>query len=362
MKIAYLECATGISGDMTLAALIDSGLDPVAIQAGIDSLKLPGVSLHIRNVLKGCFRATSIHVQHPRQQAHRHFSDIVELIERADALTPPQRELAIRIFTALGNAEARVHGAALEKIHFHEVGAVDSIVDIVGTAIGFDLLEADEIVCGPIPTGQGDIRIAHGNCPVPAPGTAELLRGIPLKNLNVPAELTTPTGAAIVRVLANRFGPLPEMTLMTIGCGAGTLDLPDRANILRLFVGERPEIASTDEICQLETNLDDVSGEVMGYVQQRLFAAGALDVYLIPISMKKNRPGVLLSVLCTFDQKKGMEDILFRETGTLGIRYRFVQRSVQKRQHHLVQTAFGPLAGKISWNQAGHPEFSPEYE
>jgi len=362
MKIAYLECATGISGDMMLAALIDSGVDHEAIQAGIGSLKLPGVQLHVRDVMKGCFRATSIHVEHPPQHVHRHFSDIVELIEQATDLTPSQRERAIQIFTALGNAEARVHGQRLESIHFHEVGAVDSIVDIVGTAIGFDLLGADEVVCGPIPTGQGEIRMAHGICPIPAPGTVELLRGVPLKDLNVFGELTTPTGAAIVRVFANRFGSRPEMTLTAVGCGAGTRDLPERANVLRLFVGEQTGATTTDKVCLLETNLDDVSGEVIGFVQHALFAAGAFDVYLTPITMKKNRPGVLLSILCSPHQQQTMEAILFRETGTLGIRHQHVQRSIQPRQVRTVQTPFGEIRGKISWKETGETEFSPEYE
>lgn len=362
MKVAYLECATGISGDMTLAALIDSGVDRQAIRAGIDSLKLPGVQLHVQEVMKGCFRATSIQVQHPRQHAHRHLSDIIKLIQQAQALTPRQQAWAIEMFTAVGIAEARVHGTSVDHIHFHEVGAVDSIVDIVGTAIGFDLLGVDEIHCGPVPTGCGEVRIAHGLCPIPTPGTAELLRGIPLRPMEIAAELTTPTGAAIVRTFARKFGPLPEMTIEAIGYGAGTFDLPNRANVLRLFVGQYAAASPREEVCLLETNLDDVTGEVLGYVQQSLFAAGAWDVHFTPVTMKKNRPGIVLSVLASPDRQSALEEVLFRETGTLGIRHQRLTRTIRERQELTVQTECGPIRGKVFQPDSDRPEFSPEFD
>ena len=223
---------------MTLAALIDLGVDLDAIQAGIDSLGLPGVSLNVSTVIKGGFRATYVRVEHPEQHAHRHLADIEEILERADRVSEPQKELARRIFHAVARAEATVHGSTMDRVHFHEVGAIDSIVDIVGAAIGFDLLGADQIVCSRIPTGYGQIKIDHGICTVPAPGTAELLKGIPLAHVPVEAELTTPTGAAIVATLVDRFDHLPEMTIESIGYGAGTRDFPQRANLLRVFVGD----------------------------------------------------------------------------------------------------------------------------
>ncbi|MCA8995402.1 MAG: nickel pincer cofactor biosynthesis protein LarC, partial [Planctomycetaceae bacterium] len=291
MKVVYLECATGISGDMTLAALLDAGIDEQQLRDGIASLDLPGVSLEIEEVMKGCFRAKRISVVHPEQHAHRHYSDIVRLIEPATGLTEQQKHLALDIFREVAEAEARVHGTTLDKIHFHEVGAIDSIVDIVGAAIGFDLLGADQIVCAPLPPGRGQVRIDHGLCPVPTPGTAELLKGIPLADVPIDAELTTPTGAAIVRVLADRFGPMPAMTIESVGYGAGTMDFPDRANLLRLFVGTSVASQSRETVCLLETNLDDVTGEVLGHVKQQLLKAEALDAYSIPLQMKKDRPG-----------------------------------------------------------------------
>lgn len=362
MNIAYLECATGISGDMTLAALLDAGVDEQAIRGGIASLGLPDVHLHVEEVMQGCFRAKSINVEHPEQHAHRHFSDIVRLIEAASALTVRQKQTAIEIFRAIADAEAHVHGTDVERIHFHEVGAIDSIVDIVGAAIGFDLLGVDRIVCGPLPTGRGTVMIDHGLCPVPTPGTAELLKGIPLADVPVDAELTTPTGAAIVKTLADGFGPLPAMTIERIGYGAGTLQFAGRANVLRLFVGTATAGVGTEEICLLETNLDDVTGEVIGHAANRLLAAGALDVFNLPIQMKKNRPGVMLCVLCRPERADELSAILFDETGTLGIRRQTVQRAVRPRQPHTVLTPFGAVTGKVSRFGSGRTEFSPEFD
>ena len=279
MRIAYLDCSTGISGDMTLGALIDAGVDAAAIRAGIDSLGLPGVRLVTSVVMKCGFRATHVRVEHPDQHAHRHLHEIVKIIDGAKALTVPQRTLAKDIFARIAAAEAKVHGTTVDKIHFHEVGAIDSIVDIVGAAIAFDLLRADEIVSSPIPTGRGQVKIAHGVCTVPTPGTAELLKGIPLVDVPVEAELTTPTGAAILKSLVTRYSALPPMTIEAIGYGAGSRDFPDRANLLRLFVGESTTLPESDEVIQLETNLDDVSPEVVGYTKQKLFEAGAVEVF-----------------------------------------------------------------------------------
>ena len=362
MRIAYLDCCCGISGDMTLAALIDAGADLEQIVRGLDSLGLPDVELHVETVVKGGFRALQVQVEHPEQHAHRHLKDITKLIDGADEITKSQKTLAKKIFQAIAEAEARVHGSTIDKVHFHEVGAIDSIVDIVGVAIGFDLLGVDEIVSSPVPTGRGRIEIAHGICPIPAPGTAELLKGIPLVDLAVEAELTTPTGAAILKSLVTRYSALPEMTVEAIGYGAGGHDFADRANILRLFVGESTSLPESDEVVQLETNLDDVSPEVIGYTKQKLFDAGAVEVFTTPIQMKKNRPGVLLSVLCRPADLAIMENIIFTETFTFGIRRQLMQRSKRARQACVVETPFGLLQGKLGWRHGERPLFTPEFE
>ena len=362
MRIAYLECATGISGDMTLAALVDAGVDPAIIQAAIASLGIPGVELRFESVMKSCFRATAVHIQHPPGQPHRGYSQIAKMIDAATGLTDRTRTIAKSIFRVIGEAEARVHGSTLDEIHFHEVGAIDSIVDIVGAAAGFDALNAEVIVCAPLPTGRGHVRIDHGVCAVPTPGTAEILKGIPLVDLPIQAELTTPTGAAIAKVLADRFGALPAMTIEAVGYGAGTINLPDRANVLRLFVGEAVASPNTDQVCLLETNLDDVTGEVIGYLKQAALKAGALDVYSTPIQMKKDRPGVIVSLLCRPEESDRFETLLFQETGTLGIRRHRIERVKQARQAYTVQTAFGPVQGKLAWQPGSTPRFAPEFE
>lgn len=362
MRIAYLDCSTGISGDMTLAALIDAGVDPAILKGAVDSLGLEGVNLDIQTVIKGGFRATYVRVEHPEQHAHRHLADIEALIDKARGITPTQRDLALRIFGAVAEAEARVHGMTVDRIHFHEVGAIDSIVDIVGAAVGFDVLGADQIVASRIPTGRGQVSIAHGICTVPTPGTAELLKGIPLVDVPIEAELTTPTGAAILKTLVDRFGPLPEMAIQSIGYGAGTKDFPQRANLLRLFVGTAEAPAERDSVTLLETNLDDVSPEIVGYAKRRLLEAGALDVFSAAIQMKKDRPGTLLSVIARPSDAARLEAILFDETATFGIRRTLMERSKRSRREHTVTTPWGPVRGKLGWRSGHSAVFTPEFD
>jgi uncharacterized protein (TIGR00299 family) protein len=361
MKIAYLDCMSGISGDMLLGALVDAGIDLAAIQAGIDSLGIPGCRLAAVEVKKKGFRATKVDVIHEPEHVHRHLHHITDMIQAGD-LTAGQKGLAIRIFTRLGQAEAKVHGTSIEKVHFHEVGAVDSIADIVGAAIGLDLLGAARFVCSPIPTGQGFVRIAHGRVSIPAPATAELLCGIPLASSEVQAELTTPTGAAIVATVADQFGALPAMRIETIGYGAGTRDLEEQANIARLLVGTAESAEPADQVWVLETNLDDISGELIGHTTTLLLEAGALDVYTTAIQMKKNRPAVTLSVICQPADVPGLEAIIFRETTTLGIRRWPVSRRILDRRALQVQTPWGTVDGKLSVMPDGRCRFSPEYE
>ena len=347
MKIAYLDCMSGISGDMTLGALVDAGVDLAQIQAGIDSLGLPSCKLLAEEVKRKGFRATKVSVEHEPEHAHRHLHHITDMID-GSILTDSQKDLAKRIFTSLGESEAHVHGTTIRKVHFHEVGAVDSIADIVGSAIGWDLLGVDRIECSPIPTGHGFIEIAHGRVSIPAPATAELLKGIPLAASNVDKELTTPTGAAIVSTIVDQFGNLPEMQIETIGYGSGDMDFQSQANVLRLLIGEADENIVSDQIWVLETNLDDTTGEVLGHCTEKLGKAGALDVYTTAIQMKKNRPGVTLHVLCYAADIAKLERIIFRETSTLGIRRWAASRHVMQRSATSVQTQWGEIQGKLA--------------
>jgi uncharacterized protein (TIGR00299 family) protein len=248
------------------------------------------------------------------------------------------------------------------KVHFHEVGAVDSIVDIVGAAVGLDLLGVDRFEASAVPPGRGWVKAAHGKMPLPAPATAELLKGVPLAASEVEMELTTPTGAAILTTVCERFGPLPAMTVETIGLGAGTRELTGQANIVRLFVGTASLPADGDRVWMLETNLDDLPGEIVGYTTTQLMAAGALDAFVTPVQMKKNRPGVMISVLCEEQRIPDMEEILFRETTTLGVRRYPVSRHKLRRQAKEVSTAFGPVKGKLGWIEGRPPTFSPEHD
>ena len=361
MKIAYLDCASGISGDMTLGALVDAGADLGRLNESVQSLGLPGVLISAADVKKKGFRAKQITVEHEPEHKHRHLHHITAMID-GSSLTARQKDLAKAIFTKLGQAEAKVHGTTIEKVHFHEVGAVDSIADIVGVAVGFDLLGVERVVCSPVPTVGGFVEIAHGRCSIPAPATGELLRGVPIAESQVQAELTTPTGAAIVATLASAFGGLPAMTIEQIGYGAGQRDLEEQANLLRLVVGVAETAAPTEQIWNVETNLDDISGELVGHTISRLWQAGALDVYTTPIQMKKNRPGVVLSVLCAQEKVEAIENVLFRETTTLGVRRWPVSRRTLERREHAVETAWGTVEGMVSWLDEGGGSFSPEYE
>jgi len=345
---------------MTLGALVDAGVDGRAIQEAVASLGLSG-ELSFETVRRGGFRATYARVVAPHEHAHRHWRHIEEIIDKGK-LTPRQKDLATRIFLRLGEAEARVHGVDLSKIHFHEVGAVDSIIDIIGSAVGLDLLGVDRFEASPVPPGRGFIKAAHGRMPLPAPATAEILKGVPLAESTVEMEMTTPTGAAILATVAERFGSLPALTIDAIGLGAGTRETPEQANILRLFVGTVELPSAHDRVWMLETNLDDLPGEVVGHAMVKLMEAGALDAFVTPIQMKKNRPGVMISVLCDDAKIPAVEEILFRETTTLGIRRYPVSRHKIKRREVRVETPFGTIRGKLGLLENRPPSFSPEYD
>jgi uncharacterized protein (TIGR00299 family) protein len=360
MRVAHFDCFSGISGDMTLAALIDAGVDAEAIRRGIASLGLP-VQLDIEKVRKGGFAATGVRVEAPGEQNHRFLPEIEEILQRG-ALTPRQRDLAVRIFRRLAEAEATVHGLPIERVHFHEVGALDSIVDIAGAAIGLDLLGVERFTSRSVPTGSGMVKCAHGLLPIPTPGTAALLTGVPLAPSTIKAELTTPTGAAILTSVVEQWVETPQLTIERVGHGAGRREFVEQPNLLRLFVGNSETPADRDQVWVLETNLDDLPAEVIGYCYDLLLGAGALDVFSTPIFMKKNRPGVLLSVLAPEASVPTLEEILFRETATLGIRRYPVSRHRLQRRPCTVNTAWGPIQGKLGWLEGSEPFFSPEYE
>jgi len=365
VRSAHFDCFSGISGDMTLAALIDIGIDAESIRRGIDSLGLP-IKINVTTKRKAGIAATHVAIETEDQSKHRHLSHIEAIIGRS-ALTDRQKDLATRIFRRLGEAEAKVHGIPVEKVHFHEVGALDSIADIVGSAIGLNLLGVDRFTSRSVPPGSGTVKCAHGQMPVPAPATAILLQGVPLASVPVAGEMTTPTGAAILTSVVTEWNDQPALVVERVGHGAGTKDFPDWPNVLRLLIGEVREAqdsanpAESDTVWILETNIDNASGETIGYCFDEMLVAGALDVYCTPIQMKKNRPGVMIGVIATPDKVRKLEEILFRETGTFGIRRTPAQRSKLSREPSNVSTKWGVVKGKKGWRE-GVTVFSPEFE
>ena len=363
MQIAYFDCFSGISGDMTLGALIDAGAELSLIQAAVASMDLSDVRISVSNTTKRGFRGKLLSIDHPPEHSHRFLRDILALVRKAEISTTA-KDLAMRLFERIARAEAKVHGTSIDKVQFHEVGAIDSIVDIVGVAVAWDSLQIKKAYASPVPTGTGQIRIAHGLVSVPAPATAELLVGVPIAPTQIPMEMTTPTGAAIITELATEFGPMPPMQVGRIGYGSGRKDMPDRPNLLRVLIGSSLNHCpkNDDSIVVIESNLDDVTGEQIGFTIERLWQAGALDVFSIPIQMKKNRPGTLLTVIAKPQDRQTIECILFKQTGTLGIRYRKQARTILSRASIEVATDWGPVRGKISNLPTGDANFSPEYE
>ncbi len=367
LRVAHFDCFSGISGDMVLGAVIDAGVGADVIRAALDSLGLP-ITLEVEKVKRCGFAATKATVVAADQEDYRFLPDVEAILARGD-LTPKQRELATTIFRKVAVAESVAHGMPLERVHFHEVGALDSIADIVGAAVGLDRLGVERFTSSPVPTGTGTVKCAHGIMPVPTPGTAELLKGVPLAQSTVKGELTTPTGAAILTTVASGFTASPTMTIERIGHGAGTKDFIDQPNILRLFVGtsDAPGASSagdeeSDSVVVLETNLDDVPAEVIGYCFERLFAAGALDVFAAPIQMKKNRPGVLLTILTSAERASTLETIVFQETATFGVRRYSAQRTKLQREVVVVETKWGPVKAKRGWRSDGFAVVTPEYD
>jgi uncharacterized protein (TIGR00299 family) protein len=431
MRIAYLECFSGMSGDMFLGALVDAGVPPDILEDTVAALKI-GARLEISRVVRSGISATKIDVyvdgqkdlprqefwelqavaghshehshgtdsearrthehkdSHSQEQVHEHsrehnselspsprhphgrhshgrgLSEIRKIISAA-AISETAKQIAIRIFEALGRAEAKIHNTSVENVHFHEVGAVDAMVDIVCAAVGAEVLGVGEFVCSPLNVGGGTVKCAHGVFPVPAPATVELLKDAPVYSSGLQAELVTPTGAAIVKTLASRFAEFPEMKIQQSGYGAGSRDFPGHPNVVRLTVGEAPVSAvaaktASETIAVLEANLDDLNPQVFGYVMDRLFEEGALDVFGMPIQMKKNRPGSLLTVLCKPEDASKLTQLIFAETTTLGIRRREETRQTLARRWESVGTPWGDVRIKIASMNGTVTNYAPEYE
>jgi uncharacterized protein (TIGR00299 family) protein len=424
MRIAYLDCFSGMSGDMFLGALVDAGVPAKLFEDTVAALNI-GARLEISRVTRSGIAATKVDVfahgekelprevffeqqsraqkhehDHGHEPGHRHGPEHVELKEhnysqsghegtRAGSLAPHEHEhgrglneireiirragisdgakrTAITIFEGLGAAEARIHNTDIEKVHFHEVGAVDAMVDIVCAAVGAEALGVDEIVCSPLNVGGGTVKCAHGVLPVPVPATVELLQGAPVYSSGIQMELVTPTGAAIVKALAKRFAPFPAMTIEKSGYGAGTRDFPGQANVVRLTIGESQDVfaqnTSQETISVLEANLDDLNPQVFAYVVERLLEAGALDTFAVPVQMKKNRPGMLLTVLSRSEDAPRLTQIIFTETSTLGVRRREEQRQTLARKWVNVVTRWGGVRLKVASINGTVTNYAPEYE
>ena len=403
MRIAYLECFSGISGDMFLGALVDAGVPARLLEETVAALNI-GARIEFSRANRCGIMATKVDVyahgekDRPRaapgrghhdehehdhhdhvhedsaarasapHQAHEHGRALQEIkgIVAQAAISPAAKNTAVAIFESLGAAEAKIHGIAVEKVHFHEVGAVDAIVDIVCAAVGIQALGVDEIVCSPLNVGGGTVECAHGTFPVPAPATVELLKGVPVYSSGIQAELVTPTGAAIVKTVAARFSAFPETKIEKAGYGAGTRDFPGHANVVRLVVGETaPQLAAKtnqESVSVLEANLDDLNPQVFGYAMDRLLEEGALDVFGMPVQMKKNRPGTLLTVLCKPEDAAKLTQILFAETTTLGVRRREETRVVLARKWVTVATQWGEVRMKVASMNGTITNYAPEYE
>jgi hypothetical protein len=410
MRIAYLECFSGISGDMFLGALVNAGVSPKLLEDTVEALEI-GARLEISRVARGGISATKVDVyangekdlprevfweqhtdhahdhdsshEHSHAASHKHprhdhvhgrgLTEIRAIIEKA-AINATAKATAIRIFEALGEAEAEIHNTSIERVHFHEVGAVDAMVDIVCAAVGAESLAVEEWVCSPLNVGGGTVQCAHGTLPVPAPATLKLLRDAPVYSSGPQVELVTPTGAAIVKTLSNRFASFPAMKIEKAGYGAGTREFPEHPNLLRLTIGEAAttEGASlsanlsasigSDKIAVLEANLDDLSPQVLAYAMERLLAEGALDVFSVPVQMKKGRPGALLTVLAKLEDANRLTRTIFAETTTLGVRRREEQRQTLSRRWETVDTTWGPVRIKIANMNGSVSNYAPEYE
>jgi len=362
MTTAWFDCFSGAAGDMIVAALLDAGASLDRLREDLGGLKIGGYRIEAGKVTKQNFAATrfTVHVD-PGEKPHRHLKHILDILI-GSTLPEHVKTRASRIFQRLAAAEAEAHGTTVDRVHFHEVGAIDAIVDVVGAVTALDQLGVDRVVCSPICVGSGTVSTEHGILPVPAPGTAILLKDVPLAASDELGELTTPTGAAVLTTLAEGFGPLPALTCRAIGYGAGTRDGVRRPNMLRVILGDAQDTPECDQVVVLEAAIDDSTGEAIGYAVERLFEAGALDVYCVPIYMKKSRPGVLLTVIGTPSAADRLEAMVFSETTTFGVRRTSAGRSKLTREHQTVQTPLGAIRVKTGRRGDRVVTASPEFE
>jgi uncharacterized protein (TIGR00299 family) protein len=384
LALLYFDCFSGASGDMILGALIDAGLPLDDVRRALGSLAIDRDAVWTERVVRSGITATKFNVRsedplhaqtHDHDQQHRHggaavavhahthrsLGEIGRLID-SSALSASGKARAKELFTTLGEAESAIHGTPIEKVHLHEVGALDSIIDIVGAVYGLESLGIDRVVSSPLNVGSGTVRTAHGVYPVPAPATARLLTGVPVYSGAHSAELVTPTGALIVSAYATSYGPIPPMKVRAIGYGAGSRDFADTPNVLRVLVGDADQAASVHTIVMIEAEIDDMNPQIFGVVMEQLLAEGALDVYYTPIQMKKNRPGTLLSIVAPPDARERLTGIVFRETTTIGVRYTDMKRECLDRETIVVNTRFGPVRIKIARQNGQVLNASPEFE
>ncbi|MGV8075183.1 MAG: nickel pincer cofactor biosynthesis protein LarC [Syntrophobacteraceae bacterium] len=366
MRIAYFDCFSGAAGDMILGALLDVGLRLDVLKEELAKLHLSHYDIEVRKVVKNGIGGTLavVHIDHEHHGSrHRHFGDIEEIIGKSD-LSESVKGKSLSIFRRLAEAEAEVHRTTVDQVHFHEVGAMDAIIDVVGSVAGLESLGIGKLYCSPLHVGTGTVECAHGMLPVPAPATAELLRGKPFYSAGISGELLTPTGAAILTTLASSFGPAPSMTLDRIGYGAGTAEraIP---NLLRIFIGEAGYESAgyeAEQTAVIETNIDDMNPQVYGYLIEQILDLGALDVFLSPVQMKKNRPGILFTVLCKPHMVEKFSDFLLRETTAIGIRWRVENRFIAHRSVREVETPYGIVRCKVAESKNGIINIAPEYE
>jgi pyridinium-3,5-bisthiocarboxylic acid mononucleotide nickel chelatase len=375
MKTLYFDCFAGAGGDMILGALIALGVDENKLVEEISKLNISNFKIDFSKVDRSGINAVKANVEVPHEHAHRHLHHIEKIINES-ALSENVKARAIEIFTRLAEAEAKVHGIAIEKVHFHEVGAMDAIIDVVGACVGFEMLGIEKFACSKIHVGSGFVKMAHGKFPVPPPAVAELLKNAPIYSTEIEGELITPTGAAIISTVCDEFGAIPEMKIERTGYGAGTREYKDFPNVLRLMIGEvqspkskvqsknisdhRPQ--TTDHLILLETNIDDLSPQILGFVMEQAFELGALDCWFTPIQMKKNRPAVQISVLCDSNSKEEILEMLYGETTTLGVRVSNVERNCLPREIVKVETEFGAIDVKVARFGKKIVNAKPEYD
>ncbi len=363
LKTAYFECASGISGDMVLGALLDLGIELSQLEQAISALPVKGYKLVAEKVKRQHISGTRLKVEIDHEnQPHRHLSNIKEIIS-VSTLPDKIKERAIHIFQRVAEAEAKIHGTSVEQVHFHELGAVDTIIDIVGALVCLEILGIEQIVSSPLPLGHGTITCAHGQLPVPAPAALELLKGCPVYAGDTEGELVTPTGAAIISTLAKSFSRLPLMNIQNTGYGAGSRDYSPRPNLLRVIMGEsQEEHASSETLTKMEADIDDMNPQLYGWLTEKLFSAGASDVILIPIYMKKNRPATRLNVFAHPHLIKKLTDIIFEETTTIGLRFSHSHKMVLSRSFQQIDTPWGPVSIKIAQLPNNKFKYKAEYE